>query len=703
MFKERFVFGPFGEKSPLIILALVLLLVTSLPKVAPCEEVGAEEQKKVVRQVAQKWIQVGTEQYNRSFFKAAEQSFLRAQEYEGYLDAADRKKLNGLIEQTHIAVLERKRILEHIQAADQLIQQGEILKAKAHLEKVKDNKFLTEAERKQVTEGLDKLVTQPTQPTETAGQTKEMVDLYSRSVELYRAGQLEKALAGFFKVSQSGVFIASEGQTAEDYIKLIAVKMKAKASAEKLPVTPITNQEQKKPVVVTRPVTMPVTEPVSDVGTSYIQKVNLKRDIRRDYTRVVVNDANSKADSYTMQGEFDKAKEAVDEAQRIVYANQLDLGELLFMQYDSQLKELADEIAQQENERDKQLEEDKRKAAIEAARKRKTQMEADRERRIEELMDSAMVLQGQMRYEEALGQLESLLALDPMNNNALIQKQTLEDMVTYRQALEVKKEKSKERINVLRKNEEASIPYAEDMTYPKNWIETIAKPTRRPEEPLGLDPIDAEVYKQLDEIVDLSAITPEMPFSEAIEELKNSIEPPLKVFVLWRDLEDSLILPSNEVKMDGIPAVRLGTGLESMLKAVSGGFAELDFVVQNGVITIATVGSLPSKLVTRVYNVTDLLGQPAYFTQGMMGMGMMGMGGGGYGGQGGYGGGGYGGQGGYGGGGYGGQGGYGGGGYGGQGGYGGGGYGGMGGGYGGGGGGYGGGGYGGMGGGGYGG
>ena len=107
MFKERFLFGPFGEKSPLIILALVLLLVTSLPKFAPCEEVGAEEQKKVVRQVAQKWIQVGTEQYNRSFFTAAEQSFLRAKEYEGYLDAADRKKLTGLIEQTHIAVLER--------------------------------------------------------------------------------------------------------------------------------------------------------------------------------------------------------------------------------------------------------------------------------------------------------------------------------------------------------------------------------------------------------------------------------------------------------------------------------------------------------------------------------------------------------------------------------------------------------------------
>ncbi|MDH4241013.1 MAG: hypothetical protein OEW48_15750, partial [Phycisphaerae bacterium] len=673
MFKERFLFGPFGKKSPLIILALVLLLVTSLPNVAPCEEVGAEEQKKVVRQVAQKWIQDGTEQYNRSFFKAAEQSFLRAKEYEGYLDAAERKKLNELIEQTHIAVLERQRILEHIQTADQLIQQGELIKAKAHLEKVKDNKFLTEAERKQITEGLGKLVTQPTQPD---GQTKQMVDLYSRSVELYRAGQLEKALAGFIKVSQSGVFVASEGQTAEDYIKLIAAKMRTKASAESLPVIPITTQEQKRPEVVpmpiTEPVTEPVSEPVSDVGISYIQKVNRKRDIRRDYTRVVVNDANSKAHSYISQNEFDKAKEVVEAAQRVVYENQLDLGELLFRQYDSQLKEQADEIALREKEMAEQLAQNKRIAAIDAAQKRKTQMEADRKRRIEELMESAMVLQGQMRYEEALGQLESLLVLDPMNNNALIQKQTLEDTVDLRKQLEVDRQKNKERVNVLRKTEEASIPYAEDMTYPKNWDKIIASPWRKPEEPLGLDPIDVEVYKQLDEIVDLSALTADMPFTEAIQELKNSVEPPLKIIVLWRDLEETAnILDNTQINMDGVPAIRLGTGLENLLQAVSGGFSDLDYVVQNGVITIATVESLPSKLVTRVYNVTDLLSQPAYFTQGMMGMGMMG---GGYGGQGGYGGGGYGGMGG----GYGGQGGYGGGGYGGQGGYGGGGYGGQG-------------------------
>jgi hypothetical protein len=93
-------------------------------------------------------------------------------------------------------------------------------------------------------------------------------------------------------------------------------------------------------------------------------------------------------------------------------------------------------------------------------------MESDRKARIEDLMESAMVLQGQMRYEETLGQLESLLVLDPMNNNALIQKQTLEDMVSYRRQIEVERKKSKEGIDVLRKTDLASIPYAGNLTYP---------------------------------------------------------------------------------------------------------------------------------------------------------------------------------------------------------------------------------------------
>jgi len=142
-------------------------------------------------------------------------------------------------------------------------------------------------------------------------------------------------------------------------------------------------------------------------------------------------------------------------------------------------------------------------------------------------------------------------------------------------------------------------------------LSKIMEQARATEPPpaVKLDPADAAVYEQLEQIVDLSMLSPPMPFGEAIERLKNSVDPPLKMVVLWRDLLDNAeIEPSTEINMDGIPGVRIGTALELLLKAVSGGFTELGYVIKNGVITIATVDSdsLPNNLETRVYDIPRL-------------------------------------------------------------------------------------------------
>jgi type II secretory pathway component GspD/PulD (secretin)/TolA-binding protein len=628
----RFLVKSFGRKPLLVILAVALLLTTALSGVVPAQTSETDKQK-VVRQVAQKWIQVGMEQYQRGFFKAAEQSFLRAQDYQEYLTPDEREKLSELLEKTHLAVLERTRVLEHIQTAEQLVKQGKPIKAKAHLEKVRDSGSLTEEERQQITEELGRIDNQINE------QKKQITEIYNRSVEFYRSGQLEKARDGFTEVARSGLLAAPEGETAEDYLvkidRVLAGKPELPPSIEakpqkQLPETTVAviededkllgletepaqkSQEEvvqeQKPVAIAEP---KAAEPVTDEG-NYLEVINRKRNILRSHTRAVVNDAVTKAQNYVSQGEFDKAKEAVETAERAVNKNQLHLGDELFKQYSDQLKQLTEKIAEGRNERDQQLQEQKRLEAVEAQHTYREQMEADRKKRIAELMDNAMAYQKQQRYEEALGQLESLLAIEPLNDQALILKQTLEDTVNFRKQLEIQKESDKERVGILVKTEESMIPYAEELTYPKNWREIAAK--RKPEQAIGYDPANAAVYKKLDEIVDLSELTPEMPLSEAITVLRNSVEPPLTIIVLWRDLYDNAdIDQTTPINMDAISAVSLGTALELLLKSISGGFAELGYVVDNGVITIATVGSLPSKLETLVYDVADLLGRPADF------------------------------------------------------------------------------------------
>ena len=96
-----------------------------------------------------------------------------------------------------------------------------------------------------------------------------------------------------------------------------------------------------------------------------------------------------------------------------------------------------------------------------------------------------------------------------------------------------------------------------------------------------------QIQDQLDTIVDLSVLSPEMPFSEAIECLRNAVEPPLQIVVLWRELLDSCeIEPTTPIDMDGLPQVRLGTALKTLIAAVGGGFSDLSYQIDDDVIIV---------------------------------------------------------------------------------------------------------------------
>jgi len=131
-------------------------------------------------------------------------------------------------------------------------------------------------------------------------------------------------------------------------------------------------------------------------------------------------------------------------------------------------------------------------------------------------------------------------------------------------------------------------------------------------------------------LADPSTFTREMPFSEAIDILRNCTFPKLNISVLWKDLEENAdIYPDTPIGVDGVSGVPLRRHLKSLLDGVSGASPErVGYVVEDGVIVIATLDSLPQRMVTRVYDITDLVGQPStgFPAMGMMGMGMPGMG-----------------------------------------------------------------------------
>jgi len=89
------------------ILALALVLTATIPHAIRCQ---ADETAKhnVLHKVAQEWMQVGREQYDRSLFEAAGQSFRRAARYRKYLTAAEQKELGKLSEKAGLGKLSEK-------------------------------------------------------------------------------------------------------------------------------------------------------------------------------------------------------------------------------------------------------------------------------------------------------------------------------------------------------------------------------------------------------------------------------------------------------------------------------------------------------------------------------------------------------------------------------------------------------------------
>ncbi|MHC4343880.1 MAG: hypothetical protein ACYSUP_04275, partial [Planctomycetota bacterium] len=679
MFTVQFPTKPFGNKILLVVLPLLILLAAALSPAA-LAQVNEGDTTETVREVAEYFIRAGVEQYQRGQYIQAEKSFIRALDYEKYLSDATRDRLTALVDKAHQAVVARQLILKDIQMADKMIQQGQLLQAKSYLEKVKDSEFLSDAERKQVNEGLarlnSQLVKKQPAPVPAPPPRSEMPTLPPAQETGPRQAPVPDVTdamsptqaAPKYEPSGNGISAIEEG--------LLALERKRPAQQqipEQLPPQQYTPQQyspqQYTPQQYTPqqyapqqyapqqyvpeqypPQQLPdprvVSQPRAAGAGSYIEAVIQQRNVRRNYVHTLVADANDKVPHYISQGEFDKANQTVEAAQRVVNDFRIDLGENLYSQYSLILNKLADEIAQMQAAK-KRMDKVGRDQAAEKAREEfRKRTEAARQKRIEDLMKNAWAYQQQQRYEEALGQLELLLALDPLHDEALRLKQTLDDTVTFRKQLEIRREVDRQRARILAETDESTTPYADELTYAKNWREIAAK--RKPDEVIGQDPRDMAVYDQLDEIVNLSAWSPQMSFADAINELRNAVEPPLKIIVLWGDLlENAEIDQTTPINMDPVAAAPVGTVLELLLKSVSAGLVDLGHVVEGGVITIATVETLPSKLVTRVYDVTILLGRPAEFMGGGGGYG-----GGGYGGGGRYGGGGYGG-GGYGGGGYG--------------------------------------------------
>ena len=363
-------------------------------------------------------------------------------------------------------------------------------------------------------------------------------------------------------------------------------------------------------------------------GTGYIGEIERRNAILRQRTGAIVADSVRKAEAALAINEFGQSKQELARGFSTISKSRLLLGDELYTRYFSQLTILDEQVTSRKQQFTQAQDEQKRIDAKNLQEKIRATAADRRIKAINDYMERARSFLLEKRYEEALGQLEQILAIEPTNNQAQVLKATLKDTIRWREQLRIEKKSDQEELGLLLESMKAGVPYQDEMNYPDDWQELTRR--RKEDAMAGRSPEDVVVYKQLDQIVDLSMFNPDMALVDAIDILVNSSDPPLTVVVLWGDLDENAFIGQEEpIKMSGqsLSSVRLRTGFERLLQAVGGGLAELDFAIEDGIITIATKESLPTRYETRILNASELFGAPADF-QGGMGMGGGGMSGG---------------------------------------------------------------------------
>jgi predicted CXXCH cytochrome family protein len=154
--------------------------------------------------------------------------------------APDAKVMSRPSEKTATAAIERQSLFDVFWEVTRLIEQGDLQKARAQLEALKNSGVLTDEERQKILNVLklmDDVSAGRTQQPQKSGQNKppnkpgaetsddsagkrrqEVAGLYYRSMAFYRDGQLARARGGFVQVLQSGLIPAPMEETIRNYI-----------------------------------------------------------------------------------------------------------------------------------------------------------------------------------------------------------------------------------------------------------------------------------------------------------------------------------------------------------------------------------------------------------------------------------------------------------------------------------------------------
>ncbi len=229
------------------------------------------------------------------------------------------------------------------------------------------------------------------------------------------------------------------------------------------------------------------------------------------------------------------------------------------------------------------------------------QRATERDERILAAIERVRALQQELKYEEALEVVESILFLDPNNPSGMLLKDMIEDTIIYRRYLILQRDKSLSAAWTSVENQKAMVLPKDIMNYPADWP---AISFRRGE---PLEFVESEADRTVLDTLRNTSLPVELN-NNAFEDVIGFISSTARVDidVDWDSLADIGVDPDTPVTLR-LRNATLETVLDRVVQRVSDRTLPAGWAVQDGIITIASDEVLRRNTVLEIYDIRDLL------------------------------------------------------------------------------------------------
>lgn len=349
---------------------------------------------------------------------------------------------------------------------------------------------------------------------------------------------------------------------------------------------------------------------LQQAGGDQLEDVVQTREIQLQQARAEFENFMTEADRALSRGDTEQARQLAGEARLRLAESRQVFPEREYQNLLEQQEALLQRIASTEESIRRAEQQEREQRLSEEARRQEQERQRERSEKIRENLQRIRTLQEEQKYEEALQVVEQLLFLDPQNPAGLLLRDTLQDVIIYREWSQTERAKSLSYAQESNAINNALVIPDEIIDYPSDWPEISFR--RGGAETFAESAADRRVLAELE-----SRRIPATFTDNALEDVLNFIETVtnLNVDVDWGSLADIGVEPDTLVTLNLQP-LPARVVLDRVLEKVSpDAFSRAGWAVNDGVLVVASEEALRKNTFIVIYDVQDLLFQVPSFRE----------------------------------------------------------------------------------------